>query len=313
MTAPLPFTVHAALPCQPHAGFAASLAAELGALRRGRAGARARGAGVLPVLGWSRSAAVVRAGALRVRADGGVDDLLIDRVVTRAASGTTPRSAVVPLRARGRRARHAGRRGRRPRDAALSSRHEDGLAVAARGRRTRRAGRRAHGRLAGARVALPRTTISDVLLQRARQRRLRAGDGDLTRRRCAAGDDFGVRATAIRRAGAGERGAAALQRLPRLRLTLMLRRQRGADPAARRDEPGGHARPRRAIDIAASRLQARVVAAIGAGAIAQVSSAALRSHRRGERHASSIDRFGRQHDRVHAVIVVVSEAAPTVR
>jgi hypothetical protein len=31
MTAPLPFTVHAALPCQPHAGFAASLAAELGA------------------------------------------------------------------------------------------------------------------------------------------------------------------------------------------------------------------------------------------------------------------------------------------
>ena len=46
MTAPLPFTVHAALPCQPHAGFAASLAAELGAfddaaLERGLDGARA--------------------------------------------------------------------------------------------------------------------------------------------------------------------------------------------------------------------------------------------------------------------------------
>ena len=82
MTAPLPFTVHAALPCQPHAGFAASLAAELGdfddeALERGLAALE------LPVAGLAALGAPVRAGALRVREDGGLDDLLIDRVVTR--------------------------------------------------------------------------------------------------------------------------------------------------------------------------------------------------------------------------------------
>ena len=81
MTAPLPFTVHAALPCQPHAGFAASLAAELGAfddaaLERGLAALE------LPVAGLAALGHPVRAGALRVREDGGLDDLLIDRVVT---------------------------------------------------------------------------------------------------------------------------------------------------------------------------------------------------------------------------------------
>ena len=83
MTAPLPFTVHAALPCQPHAGFAASLAAELGdfddeALERGLAALALPHGSASP-----RSASRVRAGALRVREDGGLDDLLIDRVVTR--------------------------------------------------------------------------------------------------------------------------------------------------------------------------------------------------------------------------------------
>jgi transglutaminase superfamily protein len=81
MTAPLPFTVHAALPCQPHAGFAASLAAELGAfddaaLQRGLAALE------LPVAGLAALGHPVRAGALRVRDDGELDDLLIDRVVT---------------------------------------------------------------------------------------------------------------------------------------------------------------------------------------------------------------------------------------
>lgn len=81
MTAPLPFTVHAALPCQPHAGFAASLAAELGtfddaALERGLAALE------LPVAGLAALGHPVRVGALRVRDDGGLDDLLIDRVVT---------------------------------------------------------------------------------------------------------------------------------------------------------------------------------------------------------------------------------------
>ena len=66
MTAPLPFTVHAALPCQPHAGFAASLAAELGAfddaaLERGLAALE------LPVAGLAALGHPVRAGALRVR------------------------------------------------------------------------------------------------------------------------------------------------------------------------------------------------------------------------------------------------------
>ena len=81
MTAPLPFTVHAALPCQPHAGFAASLAAELGAfddaaLERGLAALE------LPVAGLAALGHPVRAGALRVREHGGLEDLLIDRVVT---------------------------------------------------------------------------------------------------------------------------------------------------------------------------------------------------------------------------------------
>jgi hypothetical protein len=61
MTAPLPFTVHAALPCQPHAGFAASLAAELGAfddaaLERGLAALE------LPVAGLAALGHPVRAG-----------------------------------------------------------------------------------------------------------------------------------------------------------------------------------------------------------------------------------------------------------
>jgi Transglutaminase-like superfamily len=82
MTAPLPFRVHASLPCQPHAGFAASLAAELGpfdgdALERGLAALE------VPVAGLAALGHAVRAGALRVRDHGTLDDLLIDRVVTR--------------------------------------------------------------------------------------------------------------------------------------------------------------------------------------------------------------------------------------
>jgi Transglutaminase-like superfamily len=84
MPAPLPFTVHAALPCQPHAGFAASLAAELGAfdheaLERGLAELE------LPVAGLAALGHPVRAGALRVRDDGPLADLLIDRVVAAGA------------------------------------------------------------------------------------------------------------------------------------------------------------------------------------------------------------------------------------
>ena len=82
MTAPLPFTLHAALPCRPHVGIAASLAAELvgfdeAALERGLAALAPAEVG-LAALGEP-----VRSGALRVRADGDLDDLLIDRVVAR--------------------------------------------------------------------------------------------------------------------------------------------------------------------------------------------------------------------------------------
>jgi len=80
MTAPLPFSLHAALPCRPHVEIAASLAAEMGEfdhemLERGLAALAPAKVG-LAALGEP-----VRAGALRVRDDGQVEDLLVDHVV----------------------------------------------------------------------------------------------------------------------------------------------------------------------------------------------------------------------------------------
>jgi hypothetical protein len=94
MSAPLPFSLNAALPCRPHAELAASLAAELGAfdedvLEHGLA-ALACGSGSLVDLG-----AVVRDGALRVRVDGGLEDLLIDRVVARGRGHAATVAVVV--------------------------------------------------------------------------------------------------------------------------------------------------------------------------------------------------------------------------
>ena len=82
MPAPLPFSLNAALPCRPHAELAASLAAELShfdddGFEHGLA-ALACGSGTLVDLG-----VVVRDGALHVRADGDIEDLLVDRVVAR--------------------------------------------------------------------------------------------------------------------------------------------------------------------------------------------------------------------------------------
>ena len=93
-SAPLPFSLNAALPCRPHAELAASLAAELGAfdedvLKHGLAALRAA-RGSLVDLG-----AVVRDGALRVRADGGVEDLLIHRVVARGRGHAATVAVVV--------------------------------------------------------------------------------------------------------------------------------------------------------------------------------------------------------------------------
>ena len=193
MPAPLPFSLNAALPCRPHAELAASLAAELGhfdedALEHGLA-ALACASGSLVDLG-----AVVRDGALRVRSDGGVEDLLVDRVVARGY-GHGAAVAVVLC--------ELGRRAGMPvgvvgAGAQHFVAHEEVspwlLDVTS-------------GELVDARTVRPAPEwrcaheISDVLLSEAQRRCER--DGDLTRALRAA--TTSVRA-AVRRGGAGERG-----------------------------------------------------------------------------------------------------------
>ena len=193
MSAPLPFSLNAALPCCPHAELAASLAAELGAFDEDVAGARAGRAGVrLGLTGRPRRRGARRraAGA----ADGGVEDLLIHRVVARGRGHAATVAVVVC---------EIGRRAGMP------------VGVVGAGARHFVAHEEvtpwlldvADGELVDARTVRPGPEwrcaheICDALLTEAERRCER--DGDLTRAlraatlRCAA---------PVRRAGAGERG-----------------------------------------------------------------------------------------------------------